>query len=241
MKAMVFAAGLGSRLRPLTDKIPKALVPINGIPLLEHILLKIKNNGINEVVVNVHHFAQQIIDFLQEKQNFGLSIHISDETNELLETGGGLRKACQFLGYNDNVLLHNVDILSNLDLQSFMKAHNSHDAATLVVSPRNTSRYLLFDENNKMRGWQNIKTQEVKPTSLMFTGLQPFAFSGIQIISPQTLRYLDDMPTRFSIIDFYLHIMEMLPVRAYVPHNYQMIDVGKIDTLHAADEFLKTL
>lgn len=240
MKAMVFAAGLGSRLRPLTDTMPKALVPINGTPLLEHILLKLKQSGIKEVVVNVHHFAQQIIDFLIDKQNFGLTIHISDETEQLLETGGGLRKACCYLGNSEPVLLHNVDILSNLHLPTFIQTHNSNDAATLVVSQRETSRYLLFDENQRMCGWRNMKTNEVKPQELAIQSLHHLAFSGIQIISPQALQHLEQMPERFSIIDFYLHVMNTMPIRAYIPSEYKMIDVGKIDTLQAADHFLKT-
>ena len=241
MKAMVFAAGLGSRLRPLTDTMPKALVPIQGVPLLEHVLLKIKQSGINQVVVNVHHFADQIIDFLAKNQNFGMDIYISDERDELLETGGGLRKACQYVGCDQPLLLHNVDILSNLSLVDFIQSHKSSDGATLVVSERDTSRYLLFDENFRMRAWQNTKTQEVKPAGCTIEHLQQFAFSGIQIISPEMLACLAEMPTRFSIIDFYLKMVERFSIRAYIPQDYRMIDVGKIDTLQAAESFLNTL
>ena len=241
MKAMVFAAGLGSRLRPLTDTMPKALVPINCIPLLEHVLLKIKQTGIQEVVVNVHHFSQQIIDFLSSKQNFGISIQISDESNELLETGGGLRKALTLLGEDEPILLHNVDILSNLNLTDLITTHHSNDGATLVVSERNTSRYLLFDEEMALAGWHNVKTNELRPASVNLESLRPLAFSGIQIVSPGVLPYMADMPVRFSIIDFYLKIMNTLPIRAYIPSDYRMIDVGKIDTLHTAEEFIQTL
>lgn len=238
---MVFAAGLGSRLRPLTDMIPKALVPINGMPLLEHVLLKIKGAGIQDVVVNVHHFSQQIIDFLSSKENFGLSIQISDESDELLETGGGLRKALNLLGEAEPVLLHNVDILSNLDLSHLMASHCETDGATLVVSERTTSRYLLFDKENTLAGWHNIKTNELRPSSVNVEYLRPLAFSGIQVVSPKVLAYLNDMPTRFSIIDFYLKVMHLTPIRAYIPSNYSMIDVGKIDTLHTAEEFVQTI
>lgn len=241
MKAMVFAAGLGTRLRPLTDTMPKALVPINGTPLLEHVLVKIKQAGILEVVVNVHHFSQQIIDFLEEKQNFGISIQISDESNELLETGGGLRKALTLLGENEPILLHNVDILSNLNLSELITTHQATDGATLVVSKRNTSRYLLFDENMALAGWHNVKTNELRPSSVNWESLHALAFSGIQIVSPQLLSSMADMPKRFSIIDFYLKMMNTTPIRAYIPSDYRMIDVGKIDTLNTAEEFIQTL
>lgn len=238
---MVFAAGLGTRLRPLTDTMPKALVPINGTPLLEHVLVKIKQAGIQEVVVNVHHFSQQIIDFLEEKQNFGISIQISDESNELLETGGGLRKALTLLGENEPILLHNVDILSNLNLSELITTHQATDGATLVVSKRNTSRYLLFDENMALAGWHNVKTNELRPSSVNWESLHALAFSGIQIVSPQLLSSMADMPKRFSIIDFYLKMMNTTPIRAYIPSDYRMIDVGKIDTLNTAEEFIQTL
>lgn len=238
---MVFAAGLGTRLRPLTDTMPKALVPINGTTLLEHVLVKIKQAGIQEVVVNVHHFSQQIIDFLEEKQNFGISIQISDESNELLETGGGLRKALTLLGENEPILLHNVDILSNLNLSELITTHQATDGATLVVSKRNTSRYLLFDENMALAGWHNVKTNELRPSSVNWESLHALAFSGIQIVSPQLLSSMADMPKRFSIIDFYLKMMNIMPIRAYIPSDYRMIDVGKIDTLNTAEEFIQTL
>ena len=238
---MVFAAGLGTRLRPLTDTMPKALVPINGTPLLEHVLVKIKHAGIQEVVVNVHHFSQQIIDFLEEKQNFGISIQISDESNELLETGGGLRKALTLLGENEPILLHNVDILSNINLSELITTHQATDGATLVVSKRNTSRYLLFDENMALAGWHNLKTNELRPSSVNWESLHALAFSGIQIVSPQLLSSMADMPKRFSIIDFYLKMMNTTPIRAYIPSDYRMIDVGKIDTLNTAEEFIQTL
>lgn len=238
---MVFAAGLGTRLRPLTDTMPKALVPINATPLLEHVLVKIKQAGILEVVVNVHHFSQQIIDFLEEKQNFGISIQISDESNELLETGGGLRKALTLLGENEPILLHNVDILSNLNLSELITTHQATDGATLVVSTRNTSRYLLFDENMALAGWHNVKTNELRPSSVNWESLHALAFSGIQIVSPQLFSSMADMPKRFSIIDFYLKMMNTTPIRAYIPSDYRMIDVGKIDTLNTAEEFIQTL
>lgn len=241
MKAMIFAAGLGTRLKPLTDSMPKALVPVGGQPLLQHLLLKMKAAGINDIIVNVHHFAQQIIDFISTNDSFGLNIHISDETDELLETGGGLRKALPQIGEDEPVLVHNVDILSNLDFQHLIAAHNPNDAATLVVSQRSTSRYLLFDDNRCLCGWTNITTQQVKPEGIDAGKYKPLAFSGIQVISPRLFQYMQDMPKRFSLIDLYLHTLDKENLSAYVPTDFRMMDVGKIDTLADADLFAEQL
>ena len=208
MRAMIFAAGLGSRLKPITDTRPKALVTVGGKTMLEHIILKLKASGFNDIVINTHHFANQILAFLEANQNFGVNIEISDETNCLLDTGGGLEKASHLLYHPENMftqkgetpyelifenlnkgmdedeiiekalgvmrkecyLLHNVDILSNCDLESLMYYHqNSLDvSATLLVSQRKTSRYLLFDEEDLLCGWINKDTMETKPTGLRY-------------------------------------------------------------------------
>lgn len=241
MKAMIFAAGLGTRLKPLTDSMPKALVPVGGQPLLQHLLLKMKAAGIQDITINVHHFAQQIIDFIDANSNFGLDIHISDETDELLETGGGFRKALPLIGEQEPVLVHNVDILSNLDFKHLMAAHNPNDAATLVVSERTTSRYLLFDENRRLCGWTNVTTRQVKPEGIDAENYMPLAFSGIQIISPLLFQYMQEMPKRFSLIDLYLHTLDKEKLTAYIPQHFQMMDVGKIDTLADADKFAEQL
>ena len=154
MKAMIFAAGLGTRLKPLTDHMPKALVPVAGKPMLEHVIEKLKASGFNEIVINVHHFGNQIIDFLKEKDNFGIQIWISDETEELLDTGGGIKKAAHF--FDEPFLVHNADILSNVNLKDLYEFHQaSKNDATLLVSPRKTVRYLLFNEENRLCGWVN--------------------------------------------------------------------------------------
>ena len=154
---MIFAAGLGTRLTPLTDHMPKALVPVAGKPMLEHVILKLIASGFDEIVINVHHFAEQIIDFLKDKNNFGIKIWISDETEELLDTGGGIKKASSLL--NDPFLVHNADILSNVDLKPLYDFHlASESAATLLVSPRKTVRYLLFDQTHRHCGWINKDT-----------------------------------------------------------------------------------
>jgi len=163
MKAMIFAAGLGTRLKPLTDSMPKALVPIGGKPLLQHIIEKLSNAGFKEIVINVHHFPEQIIRFLRDNDNFGLHIEVSDESDKLLDTGGGIRKASAFLKGDTPFLVHNVDILSNADLGKLYDSHTrQEEMATLLVSQRKTSRYLLFDEQYMLKGWINDSTDEVK-------------------------------------------------------------------------------
>ena len=156
---MIFAAGLGSRLKPLTDNMPKALVPVAGKPMLEHVILKLKEAGFDQIVINIHHLGQQIIDFLQANNNFGVKIYISDERDYLLDTGGGIKKAALFLQGDEPFLVHNVDILSNVDLKQLYQQHvNNNALATLLVSQRQTSRYLLFNQENKLCGWRNHAT-----------------------------------------------------------------------------------
>lgn len=163
MQAMIFAAGLGTRLKPLTDTMPKALVPVNGKPLIEHVISKLKRAGASRVVVNVHHFADSIIDYLNANGNFGIDIRVSDERGQLLETGGGIKKASAFFDADKPVLIHNVDILSNINLRKFyQEADDSQADAMLLVSGRSTKRYLLFDEGMRLAAWTNVETGEVK-------------------------------------------------------------------------------
>ena len=238
---MIFAAGLGTRLKPLTDTMPKALVPIAGMPLLEHVILKLKSAGFNEIVVNVHHFADQIIDFIRQKNAFDIRIEISDERGVLLETGGGIRNAAWFFDDEKPFLVHNVDILSNIDLNEAYHAHESQNAlATLVVSKRDTFRYLLFDENNCLRGWTNLKTKEIKPHGLNeIEKLQQLAFTGIQIVSPRIFDLMKHSEPRFPIIDFHLSQVAEWQINGFIPVNLKMIDVGKLNVLDEAEMFVK--
>jgi NDP-sugar pyrophosphorylase family protein len=235
MKAMIFAAGLGSRLKPLTNTMPKALVPINGKPLLEHVILKLKDAGFDEIVINIHHFGEQIIDFLESKANYGLSIQISNETNGLLETGGGIKHAANLLQGDKPFLVHNVDILSDLDISDFyQKALVNRSLVTLLVSSRVSSRYLLFDENNHLKGWINEKTGEFKSPVSNFKpeNYRKFAFGGIHVLSPTIFQYMNEnWKGKFSIIDFYLSICGQLPIQAHIASDIQLIDVGKPETL----------
>ena len=239
-QAMVFAAGLGTRLKPLTDTMPKALVRVGGEPLLAHVLLNLKQAGFTLVVINVHHFADQIIAYLSENNNFGLDIRISDESGKLLETGGGIKKAIPLFRQNAPILIHNVDILSNVNLSHFYDQVQDSDA-TLLVSRRKTKRYLLFEKDTlQLSGWTNVETGEVKgPAAHKAQGGQPFAFSGIHAISPRILPLMDSFPDRFSIIDFYLKACETSSVRGLLKTDLQLLDVGKLDTLREAESFLK--
>ena len=238
---MIFAAGMGTRLKPLTDTMPKALVPIAGMPLLEHVVLKLKSAGFNEIIVNVHHFPEQIIDFIRQKNAFDIRIEISDERNMLLETGGGIRNAAWFFDDGKPFLVHNVDILSNVDLNEAYHAHESQNVlATLVVSKRDTFRYLLFEDNNRLRGWTNLKTKEVKPHGLNeMEKLQQLAFTGIQIVSPKIFDLMKHSESRFSIIDFYLSQIAEWQINGFIPANLKMIDVGKLNVLDEAEMFVK--
>ena len=241
MKAMIFAAGLGTRLKPITDSLPKALVPIAGKPVLEHVIMKLKASGFDEIIVNVHHFPDQIIDFLKANDNFGIRIEVSDERDELLDTGGGIRKAGWFFDDGKPFLVHNVDILSNVDLSALYNQHlRSNSMGTLVVSQRDTCRYLLFDDNLRLKGWINEKTAEIKPANLtkpeLFT---KFAFSGIQVLSPQVFELMEKLKPKFPIMDFYLNNAATQIINGFVPADFKMLDVGKLNVLDEAENFVK--
>ena len=238
---MIFAAGLGTRLKPLTDHMPKALVPVAGKPMLEHVIGKLKSAGFDEIVINVHHFAHQIIDFLKEKDNFGIRIWISDESEELLDTGGGIKKAAPY--FDEPFLVHNADILSNIDLKAMYNYHlTSSNDATLLVSPRKTVRYLLFDEGNRLQGWVNKDTLQTKPEGFVYHPevQKEYAFGGIHVISPTLFKYMGDGWTgKFSIMDFYLRTCHEAQLGGYVKEDLQLIDIGKPDTLAKAEDFIR--
>ncbi|MBQ9678370.1 MAG: nucleotidyltransferase family protein [Prevotella sp.] len=238
-QAMIFAAGLGTRLKPLTDTMPKALVPVGGQPLLYHVVMRLKDAGFERIVVNVHHFADQIIDYLHANGNFGLDIRISDERDRLLETGGGIKKAMPLFDAESPILIHNVDILSNLDLKSLPM-----DAPLLVVSERQTKRYLLFDDDMRLQGWTNIETGELKgpvansqqPSAI--SQLKRLAFSGIHVFHPSLAPLLDDWQERFPIMDFYLSACATHLIKGYEAPDLRLLDVGKLDTLDQAEKFI---
>ena len=255
---MIFAAGLGTRLKPLTDTMPKALVRVGGEPLIKRVIMNLAAAGVDRIVVNVHHFAEQIIDYLKDNDNFGLDIRISDETAGLLETGGGIKKAAPLFDPAAPILIHNVDILSNVNLSEFyqiasrseegrVKSEESNccDAvdAVLLVSWRKTKRYLLFNDDMKLVGWTNIETGEVRSP---YPDLDPkkcrmYAFAGIHALSPRLLKMMDEFPDRFGIIDFYLKACATHNIKGYVKDDLKLMDIGKLDTLAQAEEFLEEL
>lgn len=239
-QAMIFAAGLGTRLKPLTDTMPKALVEVGGEPLLRRVVECLKQAGIERMVVNVHHFANQIVNYLSVNGNFGVDISISDETSMLLDTGGGLKKAAMLFSGDEPILIHNVDILSNVDLSSFYDCHTGHDA-TLLVSKRKTKRYLLFNDDMRLIGWTNTETGEVKSPypSLNPADCQMYAFSGIHMFSPRLFPLMSSFPDKFGIIDFYLRTCAIADIRGYVKTDLRLMDVGKIVTLSEAENFLE--
>lgn len=240
MKAMLFAAGLGTRLKPITDTIPKALVPVGGRPLIDIVMQRLIDAGATEVVVNVHHFAEQVIEHLQ-KSNFDINIRISDERQALLDTGGGLRNAAKLFSNDGNpILIHNVDILSNANLRKFYEDNLSAEA-TLMVSQRPTQRFLLFDENNNLRGWTNVKTGEVRSpyANLPIEQMKKMAFSGIHCFSPRMFCFMQTWPPKFSIIDFYLSVCSQVEIKGYVQENLHLLDVGKISTLQEANSWME--
>ncbi|MBQ7438977.1 MAG: NTP transferase domain-containing protein [Paludibacteraceae bacterium] len=247
MKAVIFAAGLGTRLKPLTDTMPKALVPLAGKPLLQWQVEKLRDAGITDIIVNVHHFPDMIIDTIRANQAWGCNIMVSDERNQLLDTGGGLKKMyhAQLIKPDEPVLACNVDILSNIDIQALIAQYEKTGISQLVVSDRQTQRYLLFDEQNYLCGWTNIATGEIKPSSLQGGEggrLRHLAFSGMQVLSPDALaRLAQREEDKFSLISSYLDIMQEIPLQAYIPSDYRMMDVGKIDQISEAEAFAESL
>ena len=240
---MIFAAGIGSRLRPLTEKMPKALVPVGGVPMLQRTLLRLQEAGFDDVTINIHHFGQQIIDFLQQNDNFGMDIHISDERDELLDTGGGIWKAHRFLEGDEPFLVHNVDILSNIDLRHVYDSHVKSGAdATLLVSDRTTARKLLFSKDGRLQGWLNHTTGEVKPEGFVVDPQlhRELAFEGIHVISPTLFRYMGEgtpWTGKFSIIPFYLSVCRKLHLQGYELKDITWFDIGKPETLQQANEY----
>ena len=241
MKAMIFASGYGSRLRPLTDVCPKALLEVGGVPLLLRVLRNLLVLHPSEVVVNVHHLGDMIADALLSWGEIGASVRVSYERDALLDTGGGLLRAFS-VSECEWVLAHNVDILSNADLDVLCGAASDQDAV-LLVSDRISNRRLLFDEDMRMVGWTNVKTGEVRSPygNIDVSSLHSLAFSGIQIIGPGAFRAMEGWPERFGIMDFYIHQCGRLRIKGIVQENLRLLDVGKPESLHSAVDFLRGL
>ena len=259
---MIFAAGLGTRLKPLTDTLPKALVPVCGKPLIELTLEKLRRSGFEEAVVNVHHFADKIEGWLAEQDWISsepsegkMLVQVSDERKVLLETGGAVLHARKYLEGCGHFLIHNVDILSNCDLDWLMAQVRPDALATLLVSSRKSSRYLLFEPDTmRLVGWMNEKTGELRLAGPHVNEEEclKLAFSGIHIMSDQVLGVMESYATtrglyiasdtpRFPVMDFYLGMCHLYNIYGVCSDDLRLVDVGKLDTLATAEEFLKTL
>ncbi len=231
LKAMILAAGVGSRLRPLTDSCPKALIEINGTPVLEIILRRLIQAGVREVIINVFHLAEQIIHFLETRHNFGIRIEISRET-ERLDTGGGLKKAASFFSDGQPFILHNGDVLTTLDLRAMLSHHSAHDnLATLYCGGRASNRCFLFDENNRLCGWRSMPDGKTLWAGVPVSRARPLPFNGIHILSPSILPWMKEEGV-FPINQTYLRLAgEGKFIQAYEMPGVFWRDIGRIEQL----------
>ena len=237
MKALIFAAGKGTRLRPFTDHHPKALANVNGVPLLERNLKYLQSYGINDFVINIFHFGEQIIQFLKDNDNFGAKVEISDEKDQLLETGGGLVFARRFLDLGEDFIILNADILTDLNINDFVKCHKEQKGlATLAVSDRKSSRKLLFNQEMVLRGWENVDTgeQRLAESNKEFKQL---AFSGIHCVNPKIFGKIK-RTGKFSIMEEYLDLMQSEKIYGY-EHQAKLIDVGRPESVLEAEKYFK--
>ena len=236
---MLLAAGFGTRLKPFTDHHPKALAEVNGKTLLQRNIEYLRQFGIYDVVVNVHHFADQIIHSIQKNNGWGSKVEISDETDAILETGGGLKRAAWFFEEQKDFVLMNVDILTDLALEKMMAFHESNNPlATLATTNRETSRYFLFNGDDILCGWKNVKTGEEKIVRKE-GNLIPKAFSGIHIISTEMFSLMEQSETKFSMVDVYLSLCAEHKILSFDHSNTKFIDVGKPENLQQANQIFK--
>ncbi len=243
IQAMIFAAGLGTRLRPITDNKPKALVEVGGISLLEHAVRHLSSYKIQSLVINVHHFAQQVVQKARElEKKYSVDIQVSDETDQLLETGGGLKKAHEYFLGSSAIILYNVDILSNLNLQQLIDYyHQQKPLALLSVRSRKTNRYFLFNENMELCGWKNMQNNEIRIQCSKMQKLKPFAFSGIQIVSPELFNLLQSWQGAFSITEVYIHLCAFYRILGMYDKDSFWIDVGTMEKLDEARKQISKL
>jgi NDP-sugar pyrophosphorylase family protein len=236
MRAMILAAGHGTRLRPLTDRIPKSLVKFHGKPLLEIIIEMLLDYGIEKIVVNVHHLADQVVEFLESRDYYNRKVLVSDETDRLMDTGGGVLKARELLDNGEPFILYNVDVYTNLDLNKLVAAHHSHNALmTIAVMRRNTSRSLLFDEQDWLTGWQNNITGEKKIIREFTGNLTDYGNSCIYVINPEFFR-LVSINEPVSLTDLYLELARKYLIKGYVHNQDYWYNLGLYDTFLKAEE-----
>ncbi|MCF0177479.1 MAG: nucleotidyltransferase family protein [Bacteroidales bacterium] len=239
-KALILAAGLGTRLGALTGDKPKALVQVGGSTMLEHTILTLKEAGFDYFVINLHHFASQIISYVQNHDNFGCEIHFSDETGMLLDTGGAIKHAAPLLDGTEPFLVHNVDIYSDVDYRNFFDRNSAllmreKAMSALLVRDRTTQRYLLFDQADSLKGWTNVSTGEVKTpfAEIEMSDCKKLAFSGIQVVSPAIFSLMANWPDKFSIIDFYLSICDKERVMVAESAPFSIFDLGTPEKIEA--------
>ncbi len=239
-KGMIFAAGLGTRLKPMTNTKPKALVKVAGMTLLERAIKKLSTAGVSDIIINIHHFGNEILNFISSSDNLpGVNISISDEMDLLRDTGGGLKHAARFFDDDQPIVLYNVDVLSDIDLKKMLGHHEEKMAlATVAVRSRDSSRYLLFDEQYHLKGWENIKTGDQKIHTGKPDDLKRQAFSGVHIIDPSLLNF---MPAKevFSIIEVYLSLASDHVIAGYNHDEDYWFDLGTSEKLAKAENFLK--
>lgn len=242
LNAMIFAAGVGSRLRPYTDTTPKALIRIGDHPMLEMALRKLERLQVRRVVVNVHHHAQQVIDFVAAYKSELMEICISDESQQLLDTGGGLVKAAPLFEKGSNVLIYNVDVLTNAPLEDLIEYHQSSDhLATMMVQVRTASRYLLFDKDGQLCGWRNPKTMEEIWVNEPDAKALQVGFNGIQIIRPELLTLIKSKRSAFPIIPEYLQLAHSQAIKGWIQSNEsEWFDIGTPDKLNNASKLFLT-
>lgn len=247
MKAMIFAAGLGTRLGEITHHKPKALIEVGGEAMLKRVILKLKSAGVDEFVVNVHHLAQQIEDYLKLNDNFGVRINISDERDVLLDTGGGLLKARKYFNDGEPFIVHNADILTDFDIINMLEEHKRIGAdVSLLVADRPSSRHLLFNIDMFMTGWENTGNKEIRSPwdEATVAASRPFAFGGVHILNPEVLDTLGTYGGNeaFSITPFYTDMCATLKISGYIPRDeYQWIDIGKPESLMRAQSIVSKL
>jgi len=241
MRAMILAAGLGTRLKPLTESTPKALVRVKDHTLLELQINKLKAEGFDQIIINVHHFAEQIKNYLKQNNFFNCSIEISDESEKLLDTGGGLKKASYFFGENEPFLVYNVDILSNIKLKKLKEYHlASSSIVTLAIQKRNSSRKFLFNTDNTLCGWVNEKTGEQIIMKSDQSEFLQYAFSGVQIVDPKIFKYFPNKNI-FSLVELYLSTTGKEKISGYIHNEDLWIDIGKLENLDRAEKIFEEI
>ena len=236
MRALILAAGMGSRLKPLTDSTPKALVPFKGMPMVERVIRNLVDAGVQHIMVNVHHYADQVVDFLENLAIEGINLHISDETGELMDTGGAILQARDFLSADEDFIVHNVDVYTNLNIAELISYHRKGDAlATLAVKRRTTSRSLLFDPEGTLCGWKHNETGEERMVRTPSGFLEDLGNSCVQMINAGFLDFFPKTEPR-SLTEMYLELAKQHKIGAFIHNQDYWYDLGRYNNFMKADK-----